>query len=378
MNIDRRRQFRRVVDKFAFIQLERDDGGAVLDVSEEGLRFSTFSPVLKNGPMHFWFSLDLRERIEAWGEVTWVDAAKKTGGLRFIHLSSEAHRQFRKFMSQPSPEKALDEEFLHQAVAAETLGGNGASEPDAVARFVAKARPRHATLFFSTEGAGDSSSRFPASRQMEASGELVPMRRYLSAKRRQLILGVLLGVGISSAIAASATILSSYRHENRAKGKASAELLAQDAPGEVSPSVPMSPSAASGASGDVFSSGKQKKTVARESTQSSPAATTAMHHDLQSSHSTESNSLAQTIHEPLGNGSAGQQKTSKTPEQLWASVQTGNTGAAVALADLYIRGEGVPQSCTQARVLLLVASGKRNAGAIKKLQELDKTGCPAN
>ena len=65
-----------------------------------------------------------------------------------------------------------------------------------------------------------------------------------------------------------------------------------------------------------------------------------------------------------------------TAEQLWASVQTGSSKAAVALADLYIKGEGVPQNCSQARVLLLVASEKRNAEAIRRLQELDKTGCP--
>jgi len=67
-----------------------------------------------------------------------------------------------------------------------------------------------------------------------------------------------------------------------------------------------------------------------------------------------------------------------TPQQLWASVQAGNTKSAVTLAELYIKGEGVPQNCNQARVLLLVASEKRNAGAIKRLQELDKTDCPPN
>jgi len=52
--------------------------------------------------------------------------------------------------------------------------------------------------------------------------------------------------------------------------------------------------------------------------------------------------------------------------------------AAVALADLYTRGEGVPVNCEQARILLLVASEKNNAEASKKLQGLDKGGCPAN
>jgi len=71
-------------------------------------------------------------------------------------------------------------------------------------------------------------------------------------------------------------------------------------------------------------------------------------------------------------------KVSQTPEQLWSALQKGNMKAAVALADLYARGEGVPQNCQQARVLLQIASEKKNAEASKKLQELDKGGCPAN
>jgi len=75
---------------------------------------------------------------------------------------------------------------------------------------------------------------------------------------------------------------------------------------------------------------------------------------------------------------ATRQNLAMPPKQLWAAVQAGNTKAAVELADLYIKGQGVPQNCNQARVLLLVASEKRNAEAIKKLAELDKTACTSN
>jgi hypothetical protein len=64
-----------------------------------------------------------------------------------------------------------------------------------------------------------------------------------------------------------------------------------------------------------------------------------------------------------------------TPQQLWSAVQAGDSNAAVLLADRYLRGDGVPVNCLQARVLLLVASEKKNAAAVKKLHELDKTGC---
>jgi TPR repeat protein len=65
------------------------------------------------------------------------------------------------------------------------------------------------------------------------------------------------------------------------------------------------------------------------------------------------------------------------PNQLWGAVQAGDGNAAVELAELYIKGDGVPRNCQQARVLLLVASEKRNTAAIKRLHDLDKgTACP--
>jgi TPR repeat protein len=65
------------------------------------------------------------------------------------------------------------------------------------------------------------------------------------------------------------------------------------------------------------------------------------------------------------------------PNQLWGEVQAGNSKAAVDLAELYIKGDGVPQNCQQARVLLLTASEKRNTAAIKRLHDLDKgSACP--
>jgi PilZ domain len=99
-NADRRRNLRKAPEKFAFIQLERDDGGAVLDISEGGLSFSTFAPVEQKGPIHFWFSLNLNERIDAWGEVAWTDETKKVGGLRFIRLPEKAGRQIREWISE--------------------------------------------------------------------------------------------------------------------------------------------------------------------------------------------------------------------------------------------------------------------------------------
>jgi TPR repeat protein len=61
---------------------------------------------------------------------------------------------------------------------------------------------------------------------------------------------------------------------------------------------------------------------------------------------------------------------------LWTSVVNGDTHAEVTLASRYVRGEGVPQSCAQARVLLEAAVKRGNLEAKQKLDELGQAGCP--
>lgn len=335
--LERREKTRKVPDQFAFLQLEQDDGGKVLDLSEGGLRFESFAPVREEpDPIHFWFSLNLRERIEGWGELAWTDARRESGGLKFLRLAEGAREQIREYLGKSSPLK----------IPAKTE----ATQPDAVAKFVSRARPQTSTLFPAKGGTGGASIPFPAASAGPASGVLVPMERHLSALRRQLIIGLLIGASVAGIVAFSAITLSQYFGGHRPPAKPAAEVPAQSAPASVSPTVAL-PDAGSPPA-DVFAIGNQKKAAAAVRT----PATSAVEAPKQ----------------------ARLPKTPLTPDQLWTMVQAGNSAAAAALAELYIKGDGVPQNCAQARVLLLVASEKRNAGAIKRLANLDNGGCPAN
>jgi hypothetical protein len=60
---------------------------------------------------------------------------------------------------------------------------------------------------------------------------------------------------------------------------------------------------------------------------------------------------------------------------LWIAVEKGNMTAETTLASLFLRGEGVPKSCDQARVLLSAASAKGSTEAKQRLRELNQTGC---
>lgn len=59
---------------------------------------------------------------------------------------------------------------------------------------------------------------------------------------------------------------------------------------------------------------------------------------------------------------------------LWKATAKGNPEAPVQLADMYIKGNGVPRSCEQAVVLLKTAAEKENALARNRLASMYATG----
>src|ERR1700756_548633 len=165
--LERREKTRKVPEDFAFLQLEQDDGGKVVDISEGGLRFESFAPVREEpDPIHFWFSLNLRERIEGWGELAWTATGGKSGGLKFLRLAEGGREQIRKYLDKSSPQKLPANTRTPQL--------------DAAASFVSRARPQPSALF--PTKAKTSEASIPISTvAAQMSGVLVPMERHLSA-----------------------------------------------------------------------------------------------------------------------------------------------------------------------------------------------------
>lgn len=75
------------------------------------------------------------------------------------------------------------------------------------------------------------------------------------------------------------------------------------------------------------------------------------------------------------NGKGLPQDPATAARWLWKAVSKQNPRAALLLADLYARGDGVAKSCGQARILLGVAADKGVPDATKKLRELDAGAC---
>lgn len=329
-----RRQLRTVPDALAFVQLDHDDGGKVLNISEGGLSFEAFAPVHQTGPIRFWFSLDLAKRIEAVGELAWTDATRKVGGLRFLELSPGARNQIRTWISQS---------FKRNAVIAESSG---------------------------SETITTAASSLPT--------ELVPLERHRSAAHRQFIRGVFLGILVTSAVAVPAVKYANSGKQLPSPPQVASEqtALANSEP-QAGASVPISvPGARRGSVAP--SAGKTQRSMqagdlpdnALGSPLVKPRPQSLDNPSAGSSHAL-SVALAQTRE------TSNARKSVASPQQLWSAVEGGSVQAALTLADLYLRGDGVQANCDQARVLLLVASKKGSARAVKELRELDDTGCPA-
>ncbi len=74
-------------------------------------------------------------------------------------------------------------------------------------------------------------------------------------------------------------------------------------------------------------------------------------------------------------GGTGVRDSSEAAKLLWKAVGKQNATAAVLLSDLYLRGDGVPRSCDQARLLLTAASRRGDPQAVQHLRNLASQGC---
>jgi TPR repeat protein len=71
----------------------------------------------------------------------------------------------------------------------------------------------------------------------------------------------------------------------------------------------------------------------------------------------------------------GVRDSSEAAKLLWKAVRRQNATAAVLLSDLYLRGDGVPRSCDQARLLLVAAAKRGSPLAAQQLRNLESQGC---
>src|SRR5579859_2887108 len=187
--------------KFGFIQISGDEGGQILNISDEGLCFQTFAPIGNAKNLQFWFSLNLQDRIEANGQVAWLDAETKVGGLRFQNLTERAIKHIRAYATGGNTEGTCKKESIFAAAVTKRNSAESSAEP---------ASPHLESSSALGTSIGNSPFYRPVDRQTQAhptisprveSTDLISLQRHLAVCRKRLIIGFMFGILAASSLA---------------------------------------------------------------------------------------------------------------------------------------------------------------------------------
>src|SRR5579871_5959272 len=99
MKQNKRTIVRRRTQQLVYLELGRENGGVMLNLSEEGCGFQAITPV-KCGESRFGFQINGGRRIAGDAEIAWADESGVMGGLRFVNLPPEARKEIRTWLEE--------------------------------------------------------------------------------------------------------------------------------------------------------------------------------------------------------------------------------------------------------------------------------------
>lgn len=376
MKPERRRSSRKKLDKLAYIDMEPENGGIVLDVSEGGLGFQAVAPVEQARPIHFWFWLEAGHRMEATGELAWTDETRKGGGLRFTHVLEEGREQIRSWIVQSNMPITSGRDFAPSLAAPNECPGSRAGNQceDVVGAF--NAPHRHDAASSQTSASTVVPSLLGlTSPEPEPMWDPIPTNQSGSVSRPQFIRGVITGILITLFLTTVA-LFHTHRREVGNLLMRFGERIAPETKRQTLSPAPRAIPTSNPSPEEAASADKTKTGAASAQSALNPMAPSPMGRGLRSSQSANTGHSELTVAQQYLRGTIGRRDTAAGARWLWAAVGKGNVTAEMLLADLYSRGDGVRKSCDQARVLLIAASRRGNVKAMAKLRELNRNGCP--
>jgi TonB family protein len=96
---DRRSHARVYVRSLAYIELDQDNGGLILNISESGVAVQSAEIVVGNHFERVRFRLPKSDKwIEASGKLVWIGKTRKEAGIRFVDLDNDALQQIRRWV----------------------------------------------------------------------------------------------------------------------------------------------------------------------------------------------------------------------------------------------------------------------------------------
>ena len=406
MKQDKRSIVRRRTQQLVYLELGRENGGVMLNLSREGCGFQAITPV-KRGETRFGFQINGGRRIAGDAEIVWADESGVMGGLRFINLPPEAHKEIQIWLEETNA--PMEYGFASAAVASAAAAGasyGGARQSRSVG-FEERPYSRAASVRIEEPeaapippwAANPQTTGFPALEDPRyASPFQQPVMPYPDPHRKSA--AVWRGIAVSATLVALLALGIVYQKDlgtsliwigETLSGKTKASTVVpekqQPSPNASAPAASTDAPGTTDAAGHDLSSNTPANAsdpIADPASGDQPAAKQPLTgHSPQSAAGVPGTAAAADRSESVleRQGAAVPQKPepnwseTDSVDALWGAVQAGSVSAEVSLAERFARGAGVNKNCDQAKVLMKAAADRGNREARLRLYELETGGC---
>jgi PilZ domain len=369
MEPEKRRFVRKRTDQLLYAEFGPDNGSILLNLSEEGCSFQSIAPV-RVDRLRFSFSVGDGKKLEGDGQMVWSDTSKKTGGLRFLNPSAKLQEQVREWLEETvvtadgkldrdavrSKAKRRRQKLREEARAQAELAWKEGALKAEKNTWTAPMEGQTPTM----QSPETASAHWLSFNPADESAKL----GYGNSARR--------GVAAILLISALFVALITYRRElGHLVMWFGSSIAGEEQKSPVAPSTEVQPESSPASSSPVVETKPAALQVQDDAKDSSPETLPPEEQVTPVAQQTTAVQTSAVKRTPSQQASA----VDDVPS-LWGSVENGDTHAEVILANRYARGEGVPQSCAQARVLLEAAAKRGSVEAKQKLDELAQAGCP--
>jgi len=387
---DKRSIVRRRTQQLVYLELGKENGGVMLNLSEHGCGFQAITPV-KCGETRFGFQINGGRRIAGDAEVVWADEAGVMGGLRFLNLPAEAHREIRLWLEETNA--PVEHGFVPAAAAAfeggarrsRAVGAEEAPAPMANARVAVEeppVQPAWANLRASTYPPIDD-GRYGSPYLGDHHAAFGNPHRKSAAVWR--------GIALITTLVALAVLVIMYQHDVgtsliwlgetlTGKAKASAVAPEKQQPASTSPTTAPDGSVGSPAANSDVEKNAATQVPDDASLPPKKDPDTAPGNppvDIAPAAGSGTSDRPVSVLERQGSAQKAEPVWNEgdSVDSLWGAVQSGSVSAEVSLAERFARGEGVNKNCDQAKVLMKAAADRGNREARLRLYQMETGGC---
>ncbi len=121
MHTERRSAPRHGLNSLIYLDLEPDNGGILLNLSEDGMQISVANRLVTSSEVRFTLCLQPSEKICGIGRIAWLSPSGRSAGVHFLNLPESARREIRQWMGQSADSLSADDTQAILEPAKETL-----------------------------------------------------------------------------------------------------------------------------------------------------------------------------------------------------------------------------------------------------------------